>query len=177
MFSSPFVPYIILFCHVVETCNEGDLECLGAFIRSWQPRPAAFLVAYDKQLRLFKILYDVACNYVKMKSGTLQNCGNANVSNCDTAEPFTSMFQPSFTATFETNNQVRPLQTTFPYTPEPFLWNYGTNNDRSIDHSYAFNAFGTAGDIAMEMDPQRAQLEDWVQLNQQILRTLEDNHF
>ncbi|KAL5318108.1 hypothetical protein ACEPPN_015213 [Leptodophora sp. 'Broadleaf-Isolate-01'] len=177
MFNSPFVPYIILFCHVVETCNDGDLECLGAFIRSWQPRPPAFLVAYDKQLRLFSILYDVACNYVKMKSSTSQNSWNANLSNRDTAEPFMSMFQPSVIATSETNNHIGALQTTFPYTPEPFLSNDSTNNQRSIDHGYAFNAFATTGDIAMEMDPQRAQLEDWVQLNQQILRTLEDNHF
>ncbi|CAF3543745.1 unnamed protein product [Fusarium graminearum] len=66
---APFIPFIVIFCHVIETQNESDLARLQAFVTSIQSatsisRPAARLH------RLFQTLCKIALSYIKFHSTT-----------------------------------------------------------------------------------------------------------
>ncbi|KAK4112867.1 hypothetical protein N656DRAFT_731328 [Canariomyces notabilis] len=65
---APFVPFIVLFCHVIETKDSMDLGRLEAFNASVQPHHATS-EAVDKLRHLFQILYSVAAQYVHSVGG------------------------------------------------------------------------------------------------------------
>jgi hypothetical protein len=60
---APFVPFIVLFCQVIETRDRTDLTRLERFIASLQPHTASS-EAVDKLRRLFQVLFSVASQYV-----------------------------------------------------------------------------------------------------------------
>lgn len=60
---APFVPYIVVFCHVMETLDRTDLERLEAFVRSIQEATAVSESA-AKMYGLFQVLCDIATSYV-----------------------------------------------------------------------------------------------------------------
>ncbi|KAI9146718.1 ATPase [Paramyrothecium foliicola] len=64
---SPFIPFIVLFCHIIETGNGEDLGRLGDFVRSIQS------VCDDSNTianhyRLFQVFHSVAVRYTEIKS-------------------------------------------------------------------------------------------------------------
>ncbi|KAL2132145.1 hypothetical protein VTI74DRAFT_4151 [Chaetomium olivicolor] len=65
---APFVPFIVLFCQVIETGDRTDLDRLGGFITSLQPHNT-ISEAVDKLCRLFQALYSVASQYVQSHAG------------------------------------------------------------------------------------------------------------
>ncbi|KAJ9492886.1 hypothetical protein VN97_g333 [Penicillium thymicola] len=66
---APFMPFLILFCNVIETLNSSDLDQLRQLVVSLQSmaQPSRYS-ACSKQLRIFKALYDVAAKYVEAKA-------------------------------------------------------------------------------------------------------------
>ncbi|WQF79089.1 hypothetical protein CDEST_04103 [Colletotrichum destructivum] len=60
---TPFIPFIVIFCQVIETQDETDLSRLGAFVTSIQPA-ATVSDAAGKLCRLFQVLHNVAARYV-----------------------------------------------------------------------------------------------------------------
>lgn len=68
MLCSPFMPFIVLFCRIVETSDSVHLDKLAAVVETLQMAPTDRLPeAYSKQLRIFKLMYDVAYRYVEAK--------------------------------------------------------------------------------------------------------------
>ncbi|RGP62588.1 hypothetical protein FSPOR_9167 [Fusarium sporotrichioides] len=66
----PLIPFIVLFCHAIETCDPAHLESLAAVVETAHITTELPDV-YRKQLHLFKLMYDVACKYVgSRKSNT-----------------------------------------------------------------------------------------------------------
>jgi hypothetical protein len=63
----PLIPFIVLFCHAVETCDPANLDYLSAVVETLHRIPPECPDIYKKQLRLFKLMYDVACKYVGSK--------------------------------------------------------------------------------------------------------------
>ncbi|RKU42005.1 hypothetical protein DL546_003986 [Coniochaeta pulveracea] len=63
---APFVPFVVLFCHVIATSNQDDLKRLGNFVAGLEPTRSASR-AIDKLYRLCRIMYDVATMYVEAK--------------------------------------------------------------------------------------------------------------
>ncbi|CAG8892398.1 unnamed protein product [Penicillium egyptiacum] len=66
---APFIPFLILFCNIVETSDSSDLHHLQRLVDSshsiaQSPRYSAC----SKQLRILKALYDVAAKYVEAKA-------------------------------------------------------------------------------------------------------------
>ncbi|CAF3542512.1 hypothetical protein SNK03_013214 [Fusarium graminearum] len=59
----PLIPFIVLFCHAIETCDPVHLESLAAVVETAHITTELPDV-YRKQLRLFKLMYDVAYKYV-----------------------------------------------------------------------------------------------------------------
>ncbi|KAK1143954.1 hypothetical protein N8T08_005863 [Aspergillus melleus] len=69
LLESPFLPFIVLFCHVIETSSPTDLHRLSTVIQTLQSTsPSAFHRACSKQFRLFSALYHVARKYVEVKA-------------------------------------------------------------------------------------------------------------
>ncbi len=64
---SPFTPFIVIFCHVIETSNADDLQRLDQFAASLQP-VLSISQAIEKLHRLCKVLYQVAALYVEAKA-------------------------------------------------------------------------------------------------------------
>ncbi|KAL2813375.1 hypothetical protein BJX63DRAFT_224720 [Aspergillus granulosus] len=65
---APFMPFLILLCNVVETCDTSDLARLqrlidGLHSLAQSPR----YTSCNKQLRIFKAMYDVGAKYVQAK--------------------------------------------------------------------------------------------------------------
>ncbi|OAP61648.1 hypothetical protein AYL99_03851 [Fonsecaea erecta] len=63
---SPFTPFIVLFCHVIETCSVDDLRRLEQFTTSLQPA-LSMSRGIEKLHRLCKLLSQVAALYVEAK--------------------------------------------------------------------------------------------------------------
>ncbi|KAB5547153.1 hypothetical protein GE09DRAFT_1174924 [Coniochaeta sp. 2T2.1] len=68
---APFAPFIVLFCHVIETSDKEDLERLERFIDSLNISRAVSS-AVDKLHRLCRIMTDVAVLYVEAKENEKQ---------------------------------------------------------------------------------------------------------
>ncbi|KAJ5573733.1 transcriptional regulator family: Fungal Specific TF [Penicillium hispanicum] len=67
IFLSPFVPFIVIFCHVIETSDTRDLVRLQDFIASLRPL-CAFSQSVDRLHNLCSVLGTVARLYVEAKS-------------------------------------------------------------------------------------------------------------
>ncbi|KAI9150764.1 putative transcriptional regulatory protein [Paramyrothecium foliicola] len=66
---APFAPFIVLFCHVVETGQWEDLERMRSFVESIDSsQPESKIVS--KHHRLFQIFYEVALRYTQLKTAS-----------------------------------------------------------------------------------------------------------
>ncbi|TDZ21191.1 hypothetical protein Cob_v005838 [Colletotrichum orbiculare MAFF 240422] len=169
LLQSPFVPFIVLFCHIIETLNESDLALLGNLVETLQSASAdSFSMGVIKEIRLFKVLYDVACKYVTLKS-------NGQEADTDPWADAASLFMPppiqpaaspavgqGLSQTIFAGSGQSDIEsgTTFTNTP---AWQPGV--------------FGTTGELGMEVDPQGTQFGNWLYLNNQMMRVLEDSYF
>ncbi|KAH8198188.1 hypothetical protein TruAng_007669 [Truncatella angustata] len=64
---APFIPFIVIFCHAIETSSAGDLPLLERFVESLQAS-CPISAAIDKLYKLSKVLYNVALLYVEAKT-------------------------------------------------------------------------------------------------------------
>lgn len=64
---APFVPFIVIFCHIIETSDVADIRRLRDFITSLEPT-CVVSEGIDKLHRLFSVLHSVAMLYVEAKS-------------------------------------------------------------------------------------------------------------
>jgi hypothetical protein len=69
--SVPFVPFIVIFCYVIETSSKDDLKLLEQFTNSLRIS-GAVSGAVDKLYRLCRIMCDVAMLYVEAKQAETQ---------------------------------------------------------------------------------------------------------
>ncbi|KAH6866035.1 hypothetical protein B0T10DRAFT_420404, partial [Thelonectria olida] len=66
---APFVPFIVLFCHVIETQDQMDLDRLSSFILSMESSPAISDAA-TRMIHLFRVLFSAAHRYVEFRVST-----------------------------------------------------------------------------------------------------------
>lgn len=69
---APFVPFIVIFCHVIEASDKADLRRLEEFANSLQASRTVS-GAVDKLHRLCRIMCDVAALYVEAKEAETQS--------------------------------------------------------------------------------------------------------
>ncbi|KAK4234338.1 fungal-specific transcription factor [Achaetomium macrosporum] len=182
LLQSPFVPFTVLFCHVIETCNQADLDRLGNLVEILQSNAADFFSpGVKKELRLFKVLYDVACSYMKLKTEAVNRPGDSGVNAWDNGA--TLLMQPPFQqptlmpTADSTGHQNVPQM--------PFLSSDGSGlaagtafGEGSSVRGWATGAsFAMPGDLTMEVDQQGTELGNWLYMNNQMMRVLEDNYF
>ena len=99
---SPFAPFIVLLCNVVETYNLADLELLGAMIESIEAIRES-MPTISQHLRLFKPLFEVASKFVEVKTAPVPRTENFNAflleANMDLS------FEPALLSTFSQGHQ------------------------------------------------------------------------
>lgn len=66
---APFIPFIVIFCHVIETQDEADLTRLQDFVTSIQSASSVSEPAAKIQ-RLFQVLCRIAVGYVRFRHST-----------------------------------------------------------------------------------------------------------
>ncbi|KAJ5685628.1 hypothetical protein N7536_008247 [Penicillium majusculum] len=64
---TPFVPFIVMFCHTIETRDKGDLDRMYAFLKSIECA-CQHSNAIAKHHHLFGVLYSVALRYTELGS-------------------------------------------------------------------------------------------------------------
>ncbi|KAK1573909.1 fungal-specific transcription factor domain-containing protein [Colletotrichum navitas] len=69
---SPFIPFIVLFCQVIETQDRDDLARLHSFVVFLQ-ETATISDAAGRMSRLFQVLYSVALRFVEFRATTPQS--------------------------------------------------------------------------------------------------------
>ncbi|KAK4170522.1 hypothetical protein QBC43DRAFT_306371 [Cladorrhinum sp. PSN259] len=74
----PFIPLIIIFCHIVETSNIEDLQRLTDFVHGLQP-VCAVSETVGKLYRVCQVLLNVATLCVKTREQRQQNPQNMDV--------------------------------------------------------------------------------------------------
>lgn len=69
---TPFTPFFILFCHVIDTSDQSDLERLHAFVISFQKASKLSDASVALQ-RLTQVLFNIALRYVELKARATSN--------------------------------------------------------------------------------------------------------
>ncbi|KAL2831518.1 hypothetical protein BDW59DRAFT_182171 [Aspergillus cavernicola] len=180
---SPFIPFIILFCYIIETSEASDLEHMRGLVETLEStsdsRPHN---TCGKQRRLFKALYDVAAKYVEVNSRADGGPGGmswsmARQQSADTFDGTAS--NGLMLGTLDPGGIAGdPGMTNTADTPGHIPSHYEANGDGMglVDGLAAPTALqNTAfGDVDMDMDLSGAELWDWFNKNQSIMRMLED---
>ncbi|OLN93247.1 putative transcriptional regulatory protein C11D3.07c 3 [Colletotrichum chlorophyti] len=174
LLQSPFVPFIVLFCHIIETCNESDLGLLGSLIETLQSASTdSFSTGIKKETRLFKALYDVACSYLKLKSSSTNTGIHPWASAASLLQPTAAQAVPAVLTPASTDPQG-VAQTPLPDLVDSGI-RMGTTSSQSV--GWVPGSFGTSEDFGMEVDQQSTQLGNWLYMNNQMIRALEDSYF
>ncbi|KAL3301553.1 fungal specific transcription factor [Colletotrichum asianum] len=163
LLQSPFVPFTVLFCHVIETCNEADLERLGGLIGSLQQLLTDdFSTGVKKEVRLFKVLYDVACSYIKLKTNDSRQVEDSSIGSWgSTAASLMmppSLSQADLMPTPDSSSQG-VAHTPFSQLGDAEAVMGGGFADTSASNGWIpGNSFAMPGDFGMEVDQQGTQL-------------------
>lgn len=168
---APFVPFIVIFCQVIETRDKEDLARLQAFVASLQTE-VSVTEAVDKLRRLFQVLYSVASRYIESQvSGSGGCAGNTRVHQA----------QPSH---HEVDAYLATLGFPQPHNHQGVV--YDQQQLGAAIHAGDAMNIRTTGETATSAEElQRgvnpmmwmgngAQLEDWFYSNQQMMALLED---
>jgi hypothetical protein len=160
---APFIPFIVVFCQVIETQDQTDLARLHSFCTSLETT-IQLSDAAAKTYRLFQVLYTVALRYIEFRTST----------------PPADQTQ----ASAELNNYLAALG--FP----PAGLNNGVQQSTHMDPSQAGAFSQPLGDMSMldGADGQRgantmmwmgntAQLGEWFNSSQQMMELLEEPSF
>lgn len=185
MAQSPFIPFIILFCHIIETSEASDLEHMGGLVETLESASDTHgHNTCDRQRRLFKALYDVAAKYIEVKS----RAGGGGMSWAMAQQQYADSFA-STTATglglgttLDPGGMVGGPVTTTTTAGATLPGHVPSQGEADGDAMGLAGGLGgpvamqnTAfGDVDMEMDLSGAQLWDWFNKNQSIMRMLED---
>ncbi|KAH7008472.1 hypothetical protein EDB80DRAFT_716630 [Ilyonectria destructans] len=161
---APFIPFIVLFCQVIETQDEKDLASLHNFINSMESAPTVSDAA-AKMHRLFQVLYTVALRYVEFRTSTPP----ANQTQAN-AELNTYLAALGFPPVGPDNRQQQDVV--------------------GLGHSQGEQAFGQQlaegtvdgtqgqrGANPMMWMSNTVQLEDWFNSNQQMMELIEEPTF
>ncbi|KAM0278526.1 hypothetical protein ACHAQH_005093 [Verticillium albo-atrum] len=154
---SPFVPFTVLFCHVIQTSDPTDLEHLKSVVEVLQSMPPSCAETYSKQHRLFKHFYDVACRYVEVKASARETLPDG-----------------SFERLVRESGLRLPIQPSGIDAAEAAGWPSGQGQETGGGFSANAGASSTFGGTE-QMDFGGAQLGDWYAQNQDMLRMMEDD--
>ncbi|KAL5593005.1 hypothetical protein FOBRF1_012107 [Fusarium oxysporum] len=153
--AAPFTPFIVLFCHTIETGDESHLKDLATVIKVLEMLPSDAPVLYGKQLRLFKMMYDVASRCVAARSGGQEHPPDT---------PFNMLFSEAGIDPPATGHAQTDLHS-FQYLAE-----------KSLGTQVGDAAATQAPTARMDMDRMElgAELGAWFEQNHQVFNILEN---
>ncbi|KAM0335680.1 hypothetical protein ACHAQA_000729 [Verticillium albo-atrum] len=159
LLASPFVPFTVLFCHVIQTSDTTDLEHLESVVEVLKSMPHDSAETYSKQLRLFKHLYDVACRYIEIKASAQESLPDGS---------FERLVRES-----GLRLPIQPPGGDLGTQPADWASGEGFDVDLMLDHSApgTVRAFGET----QEMEFGGVELGDWYAQNHEMLRMMEDD--
>ncbi|KAK4221285.1 putative transcriptional regulatory protein [Podospora fimiseda] len=167
---APFVPFIVIFCQVIETRDKEDLARLQAFVASLQIE-ASVTEAVEKLRRLFQVLYTVASRYVDShKSGG----GNAVDRGSQIQGGHQEVDAYLATLGFPQLGGNQAVVYDQQQLGAPIHGGIDTTNNRIIGEAPASAEELQRGVNPMMWMGNGAQLEDWFYNNQQMMALLED---
>ncbi|KPM39016.1 hypothetical protein AK830_g7558 [Neonectria ditissima] len=144
LLQSPFIPFIVVFCHIIETSDSSDLDYLKRLVEVLQSASSnsTSYVICQRHLRIFKALYDVAVKYfeVKAKKAPEAMLGPTRINMTEYLDPTLSQV-PTF--------GMRAVQ--------------NTQQNQMLGDDYNVG-----------MDPPEAELATWFYTNHQMMRMLGD---
>ncbi|KAL4756136.1 fungal specific transcription factor domain-containing protein [Aspergillus foveolatus] len=158
---SPFVPFIVIFCHIIETCDKSNLDLLESVIKTLQSATDSVPSSgVRKEYHLFKALYDAACSYIEARLSKA-NLGLRLWANTSSSA---DLLSPA---------HQQPVI----LTPMSNLQSSQTTARMSLDGTAEWmpQSFETPG--GAELDQYGAQLGNWLHMNNQMTRALEDSYF
>ncbi|KFA70911.1 hypothetical protein S40288_10163 [Stachybotrys chartarum IBT 40288] len=182
---SPFIPFIIIFCHIIESSDGSDLKHIRNLVETFEST-SHFQVhsACEKQHRLFKALYDVAEKYIEVKSRP-DSDGQGAMSWQMAQQQYANAFANTPSQGTGIGTTIHggivggprtkvAANTAFVHTPSHV-------DSNGVSTGFVDGLVGTAalqntafGDVNMEMDLSGAQLWDWFNKHQSIMSMLED---
>ncbi|KAK6219968.1 fungal specific transcription factor [Colletotrichum tabaci] len=157
---APFVPFIVIFCQVMETSDATDLARLQGFVSSIQDAKE-FTEASARLCRLFQVLYNVAFRYVEMRNSS-QQTGQAQASQ-EMDRYLTALGFPSAGQSSEggpDGSDQLPM---------------GGGGGGGGDEGITSTGSGVVPLNQMLWMGNASQLEDWFYSNQQMMGLVEDD--
>lgn len=159
---APFVPFIILFCHVIETQDKRDLDLLSGFTSSMKSAPAISDAA-TRMLQLFRVLFSAARHYVELRSSTpssdqVQMAESLQSCLAELGLPMPDSYQecpPNETGQWQSEVAGQALQDE----------NIAENGDENVETAYRAWMGSTT------------HLEEWFHSNSQIMELLNEPSF
>ncbi|KAL4885721.1 hypothetical protein BJY04DRAFT_213926 [Aspergillus karnatakaensis] len=150
---APLIPFLTIFCHIIETLDRSCLDCLQRLVSRFQtlaqcPR----FLSCSRQLRIFKALSDAATKYVEVKAR-----GQTD-----------HIFGGGFTELPELTTAENRMSSWFDITsPLPLGSIVG-----GPSHHHPQRPYDASGS---PLDNQGAQLGTWFYQTQQMMRLLDDS--
>ncbi|KAH7137478.1 hypothetical protein B0J13DRAFT_479092 [Dactylonectria estremocensis] len=168
LFLSPFIPFNILFCNIVETSDAADLQQLLRVVEVLEStsKIPRYSTACSRQLGIFRTLYDVAAKYVEVKSKTethgVMLSGDIGGIDIETYLSTNVCGQDSFaSSTFAA--------------PGPMAVEAREQIGDDPKQSLVPSDDDNPEDFGMEEILSGAELGDWFYRNHQMMRFLDDN--
>lgn len=181
MIQSPFTPFIILFCHIIETSEASDLEHMKRLVETFESTSNSRTYnTCGKQYRLFKALHDVAAKFLEVKSRVDDDDGQAGMWWMHDANAFTrktsNILGPSTLESGGTMSvgDLEATNTVDISSHVPLSHEANQSGMEFVDDTLMRGASTgfTDGDLDMELSG--AQLWDWFNRNQSLMKVLED---
>ncbi|KAF5021506.1 hypothetical protein F66182_6449 [Fusarium sp. NRRL 66182] len=157
---APFIPFIVVFCQVIETQDQTDLARLHSFCTSMESS-LSLSDAAAKTYRLFQVLYTIALRYVEFRT-TTPTADQTQAS----AELNTYLAALGFPPAGLNNPEQQPAQ----MDPNAFTQPVG-------EMSMLDGTAGQRGANAMMWMGNTSQLGEWFNSNQQMMELLEEPSF
>lgn len=163
----PFIPFIVVFCRVVETSDADNLDNLGSVIEALQLAPLDRLpAAYGKQLRLFKLMYDVAWRIIEARRKTMMTTSASEGAGVGAAEVVSSkLMSPQQVNNIGQGGSTARHDMTG---VDGSLLPVETNGGADLMDIEAFMPF---------LETDGLDLGGWFNQNQQMMRLIEDTDF
>ncbi|KAL2834815.1 hypothetical protein BJY01DRAFT_223918 [Aspergillus pseudoustus] len=153
----PFVPFIVLFCHSIETGDVEDLNSMQKFVTSIQSA-CAHSPAIERHHRLFQVFCNVAMRYCELKAKAW-------------------MLQPeNLGLRRELDAQLSTIGLYPPQNPCLPLWNGGANVFTSDCSDPGASVPGLQADASRVAGGDGSNLGDWFTFSQNMMGLLENNN-
>lgn len=156
---APFIPFIALFCHVIETGNLDDLNRMHNFVSSLESA-CEQSSAIAKHHALFQVFHNVAARYIELKTASTPTQPEQAEQRVEMGTYLSELgFQPQMV----------------PPSRDEIEGPGGTGSE--VEAPYVPIMMPREVPVGYEEVDQAAQLANWLTVSQQMMGLLDNNEF